>query len=87
MYIRKIDSLGRLPIPQEIMQKAGLEKETPLSIRVLGESLLIEKHTAQCALCGASKDLSYFKDKCLCESCIAAIRQRDIPLSEEVSAD
>lgn len=74
--IRNIDELGRLVVPKELRNKLGIGKNDPVEIYVEGEKIIIMKYHPVCHFCGGTGQLSDFKTKKICESCIAEIRSK-----------
>ena len=69
-HIRHIDELGRVVIPARFRKELGLTAESPVSINLQDNSIIIQAATNRCAICGTEENLVSTKDKFLCRSCI-----------------
>ena len=74
--IRNIDELGRLVVPKELRNKLGIGKNDPVEIYVEGEKVIIMKYQPVCHFCGSTEQISEFKTKKICASCIADIKSK-----------
>ena len=72
--IRNIDELGRLVVPKELRNKLGIAKNDPVEIYVEGEKIIIMKYLPVCHFCGSTDNISSFKTKKICASCIREIK-------------
>ena len=68
--VRRIDDLGRIVIPKEIRRTMQIREGDSLEIYVDGDRVILKKHETECIFCGANKDLSEYKGKSICASCI-----------------
>ncbi len=71
--IRNIDELGRLVVPKEIRKKLGIDKNDPVEIYVEGDKILLTKYAPACHFCGGIEELTEFKGKKICASCISSL--------------
>ena len=71
--VRNIDELGRIVVPKEIRQRFGIAKNDPVEIYVENESIILRKYTPVCHFCGSTDEISEYKDKCICRTCIEEI--------------
>ena len=71
--IRKIDELGRIVIPKEIRKKLGINIKDPMEIYADGHSVTLRKIEDKCVFCGATKNLSSFKEKLICKNCLESL--------------
>lgn len=71
--VRKLDELGRIVIPKELRNKLKLEERDPMEIFIEGESIILKKFEPGCIICNNSKDLTFYKDKLICTTCINAL--------------
>ena len=72
--VRKVDELGRIVLPIELRRVLDIEVKDSLEISVEGTSIVLKKYQSSCSFCGSSKDLSTFKDKCICKKCMAELK-------------
>ena len=72
MVKRKVDELGRVVLPRDYREALGLDPQTPLSMDLVGDSIVIKKLVCTCALCG--KEIEENSPMNLCKSCIKNIK-------------
>lgn len=73
--VRRIDSLGRIVIPVELRRSLGINVHDPLSMRLEGESIVVERSHASCAICGAEGEMASVKDRPVCAECVGAVKR------------
>ena len=73
--IRNIDELGRIVVPKEIRKKLGIENTDPVEIYVEDEKIILKKYQPACHFCGSVDNITEFKDKKICSTCIKALRE------------
>lgn len=71
--VRKLDNLGRIVIPIELRKTLNFADNEALEIFTEGENIILKKYETSCIFCGTSKNISKFKDKCICNNCIEQI--------------
>lgn len=71
--IRKIDELGRVVIPIELRCKFDIEEKSLIEIFVDGSNIILKKFEPNCIFCGSPKRLLEYKDKLVCEKCLAKL--------------
>lgn len=71
---RKIDDLGRIVIPAETRRLFNIREGDHLFISVEGGSIVMRKMTDTCTFCGDDHDVSQFKGRGVCASCLAQLR-------------
>lgn len=78
--IRKIDPLGRIVIPKEWLNDAGIKEkdEMLLTYDVRSKKMTLEKYAlvGACSFCGEVdvEKLLQFKNGLICTSCLAKLR-------------
>ena len=72
MVNRKIDELGRVVIPRDYREALGLTPQTPLTMDLVGDTIVVKKRTLTCALCG--KEISEDSKIPLCTKCIRKVK-------------
>ena len=72
---RKIDDLGRIVVPAEYRSSLKVVGGDELEIYMEGDRIILQKPQKLCFLCGSDKNLIAAKDKQLCSSCLAEIKQ------------
>lgn len=75
--VRKLDNLGRIVIPIELRKTLGFADNEALEIFTEGDSIVLKKYETSCIFCGNSKNISTFKDKCICDKCIKEIANEE----------
>lgn len=75
--IRHIDELGRIVIPKEMRRTLEIAAEDPVEIVMEGDSIRLKKYQTSCVFCGSSEDLSDFKGKTLCRTCLEELKNAD----------
>ncbi len=73
--IRRVDELGRVVIPIELRNKFGIAEKDPIEIFVDGSNIVLKKFEPNCIFCGSSKKLSTYKDKLVCDKCLAKLSE------------
>lgn len=68
--VRKVDELGRIVLPIELRRTLDIAERDPLEIYVDGSSIVLTKYQPACIFCGDSTDITSFKGKNLCSSCL-----------------
>ena len=65
--IRRVDELGRVVIPFNIVEK------DPIEIYVSGSSIILKKFEPNCIFCGNNQNLLTYNDKLICSDCAGKI--------------
>ena len=73
--VRPVDNLGRVVLPIELRHNLHIDKNASLEIYVDGDSIVLKKYQPNCYFCGSEASLVTFKDKTVCASCIAELKQ------------
>ena len=73
--IRQLDTLGRIVLPIELRRTIGIGPKDMIEIFVEGSSVILRKYEPDCLFCGGSRDLTPYKDKMICASCLKELRQ------------
>ena len=68
--VRKVDELGRVVLPIELRRTLDIEVKDSLEIYVDGNVVILKKYDPACIFCGGSKEITVFKGKNICPSCI-----------------
>jgi len=74
-YIRALDSAGRIVLPSDLRRQLDIRHGTLLAISLEDEKLTIERHSDQCVLCGAIRQLVEFNKTKICKDCMSQIAQ------------
>lgn len=73
--IRQLDTLGRIVLPIELRRTIRIGPKDMIEIFVEGSSVILRKYEPDCLFCGGSRDLTPYKDKMICTSCLKELRQ------------
>jgi transcriptional pleiotropic regulator of transition state genes len=73
--VRKVDQLGRIVIPKELRDTLGIDQKSPLEIFTSEDTIILGKYEPKCTICGNSKGTRKFKEKLICNNCIAYIKE------------
>lgn len=68
--VRKVDELGRIVLPIELRRTLDIAEHDPLEIYVDGPSIILNKYQPACIFCGDSREITSFKGKNVCVSCL-----------------
>lgn len=72
--VRKVDKLGRIVFPIELRRTLDIAEDDPMEIYVEGELIILKKYEPTCIFCGEGKNVSNYKGKNICKSCLAQIK-------------
>ncbi len=71
---RPVDELGRVVIPKEIRKTLNISVKDILDIFVDGNSIIMQKSTGHCVICGSAEDLSELEGRYICRECTEKIK-------------
>jgi transcriptional pleiotropic regulator of transition state genes len=74
--VRRVDDLGRIVIPMELRRTLGINVKDPMAIFVEDDKIILEKHRDVCALCGSNENVSEFKNRPICGTCVEEIKKK-----------
>ena len=72
--VRKVDELGRIVLPVEMRRTLDIAEKDALEIYVEGTSVILKKYKPSCIFCDATKNVTMFKNKCVCPKCLWELR-------------
>lgn len=72
--VRSVDELGRIVIPKEMRTKMNISSSDPIEIYVDGDKIILKKYENSCLFCGGGENLTEFKGKMICSSCLEELR-------------
>ena len=72
--VRRIDELGRVVLPVELRRSMGIEVRDSIEIFVEGDSIILKKYSQSCIFCGSDKNVTPFREKNICASCLRQLR-------------
>lgn len=72
--IRKVDSLGRIVIPQSLRSSMGIQSGDLVEMFLESDRLVMQKFACSCVFCGSNQQLMTFMDKPVCRECISKLK-------------
>ena len=72
--VRQLDSLGRIVLPIELRRTLDIRNKDLLEILVEGNSIVLRKYEQNCQFCGSGRDLTSYKEKMICKSCLKELK-------------
>ena len=73
--VRKVDELGRIVLPIELRRTLDIAERDSLEIYMDGPSIILKKYQPACIFCDSAKDITLFKGKNICGSCLRELGQ------------
>lgn len=73
--VRKVDELGRVVLPIELRRTLDIAEKDSLEIYVDGNTVILKKYEPACIFCGDAKDITVFKNKNICPSCMKELKK------------
>lgn len=73
--VRRVDELGRVVIPIELRRLYGIDEKDALEIWTDDDKILLRKYQPLCVFCGSGSDVTMYKGKNVCASCVTALGQ------------
>ena len=71
---RKVDELGRIVLPIELRRTLEIAEKDLLEIYVEGGAIILRKYAPNCVFCGVTDNITKFKEKILCATCLTHIK-------------
>ncbi|MFD0692640.1 AbrB/MazE/SpoVT family DNA-binding domain-containing protein [Paenibacillus sp. GCM10027628] len=71
--VRKVDELGRIVLPIELRRTLRIEIGDAIEVYVDPERITLKKYNPACVFCGNFDNMTYFKGKLVCHTCIEEI--------------
>jgi transcriptional pleiotropic regulator of transition state genes len=71
--VRKVDELGRIVLPIELRRTLDIEVKDQLEIFTDNDQIILKKYEHSCIFCGATNNLTTFKEKTICANCIKSL--------------
>lgn len=75
--VRKIDELGRIVLPIETRKSLDLEAKDGVEIFVEQDRIILKKYEPCCIFCGDADNVTYYKDKRVCRTCLSELAKID----------
>ena len=73
--VRRVDNLGRIVFPIELRRALDIKERDAMEIYTEGEQIILKKYEPACIFCGEAKDVTNFKGKNICKSCLKDLRR------------
>lgn len=73
--VRRVDELGRVVIPVELRRTLNVGEKDALEIFTEGETIILKKYEPSCVFCGEVRNVTSFKEKKICTSCISEFKK------------
>lgn len=77
-YVRHVDELGRIVLPISVRRQQGIMPKDPIEMFVDGDSIVLQKYVPGCVFCGEHENVTEFRGKIVCFSCVEAIAPRKV---------
>ena len=74
--VRPVDSLGRVVLPIELRRTLDIAEKDSLEIYMDGPSIVLRKYQPACIFCDSAKDITVFKGKNICASCLQELLRK-----------
>lgn len=74
--VRKVDELGRIVLPIELRRTLDIAEKDSLEIYVDEDSIVLKKYEPACIFCGNAKNISNYKGKNICPTCLKDIKKK-----------
>lgn len=68
--VRRVDNLGRIVLPIELRNILNIGPKDSLEIFIDGANIILKKYAPQCVFCDNVDDVTLFKGKNVCKTCI-----------------
>lgn len=73
--VRKVDQLGRIVLPKSLRKRYRMNVGDPVEILIQGEHILLERYRPKCLFCNSTEQVSEYREKYLCRSCMGEMAQ------------
>ena len=74
--VRKVDELGRIVLPIELRRTLDIAEKDSLEIYMDGPAIVLKKYQPACIFCDSAKDITVFKGKNICASCLQELLRK-----------
>jgi transcriptional pleiotropic regulator of transition state genes len=71
--VRQLDTLGRIVLPIELRRTMDIGVKDMVEIFVEDDRIILKKYNPACIFCGDARDVSPYKGKLVCKSCMAEL--------------
>ena len=73
--VRKVDELGRIVLPIELRRTMDIAEKDAIEIYVDGSSIVLRKYEPTCVFCGDAKNVTNYRGKNICQSCMKELKK------------
>lgn len=73
--VRQVDEFGRIVIPKELRNTFDISEKDALEIFVDNDAIVLRKYEPACIFCGNAKDITIFKGRTVCMSCVSELKR------------
>lgn len=80
--MRRLDEVGRITIPRELIQRLGWNiktkdsKGTPLIIEEVGDTIVLKAYKETCLICGIDEGLEKVNENdYICSDCLESLKE------------
>lgn len=74
--VRKVDELGRIVLPIELRRTLDIAERDALEIFVSDDTILLKKYQPTCIFCDSAKNITSYRGKNVCSTCIASLKDK-----------
>lgn len=82
--VRKVDELGRIVIPIELRRNLCIDERDSLEIYVEDDHIILKKYSPACSFCANAAEITVFKGRNICKSCLAELCSLNQPAEAKV---
>ena len=72
--VRTIDGLGRITLPIEIRRMLDINTGDGVEMFSDKDRIILQKYAPSCIFCGEADEIVTYKDKKICKSCLAEMK-------------
>ncbi|MBO5280854.1 MAG: AbrB/MazE/SpoVT family DNA-binding domain-containing protein [Clostridia bacterium] len=72
--VRKVDELGRIVLPMEIINTMDIKEKDAIEIFTDEDTIILKKYQPSCIFCGNADNAVFFGGKRVCRGCLDQIK-------------
>ncbi len=72
-FVRKVDHLGRVALPRELLCTLHMENRARLAIDVEGDMIVLQKYRPPCIFCGHEDHTETVRGQTVCHHCLQSL--------------
>lgn len=73
-FIKKIDEMGRIVVPKDIRKALGVSNLDYVQFYLDENGVVLRKYNNCCFLCSSCENVVPYKERFICENCIAELK-------------